>query len=222
MRKFMAGIGLFLLTASLAVTQPSGKDSIVNGPTHEDETISANLDPSEHIKNIGSKKDGAGMCVFSAIEMAALYQGHEEMRGWRNWCAANYAGGGYPEKVEKLLDAWWKKNGTKPIPYMQYEGTDPGPLLEIIDRTRRMACITYGYSPRYGRGFIAHMVNGVHFGPRFGTVLDNNFIGDNSYEWMTRDELVRRMRLSPGGRLGDAWIFVWLTPGAPPPPKARQ
>ncbi len=66
------------------------------------------------------------------------------------------------------------------------------------------------------------MVNGVHFGPKYATVLDNNFIGDNAYEWMTREEFVRRMRLESGGRQGSAWVFVWLTPGAPPPPKARK
>ena len=212
----LAGIAL------LATAQPSGRQSQVNGPTFHGESITADLDLKEHIRNSGSKLDGAGMCVFSSIEMAALYQGLEEMRGWRNWCAAKYRGGGWPAKVEQTLAAWFTEKGVRPIPYMQYEGRDPEPLLKLIDKTNRMACVTYGHSPRYGGGYIAHMVNGVHYGPRWGTVLDNNFVGDDAYEWMECREFVRRVRLESSGREGAAWIFVWLTPGAPPPPKKAR
>ena len=160
------------------------------------------------------------MCVFSSLEMAALSQGLEQMRGFRDWCAANYPGGGYPSKVDKLLAAWFKHKGIEPIPYYQFQGADPGPVLEMIDKTGRMACITYGYGERYGRT-IAHMVNSPCY-RKYGCVLDNNFPckpGDeNQYEWMDRDELVRRMKIGTG----QAWIFVWLTPPPPPAPRSAK
>lgn len=213
---------VFFAVAGLARAQLEDKSSFINGWAHDGDSITADLPESEHLKNVGSRLDGAGMCVFSAIEMAARHQGLEQMRGWRDWCAARYPGGGWPEKVERTLADWFRARAIEPIPYLQYEGNTPEEILAIIDRTRRMASITYGQSPRYGRGTIAHMVNGVHFGKRFGVVLDNNFPGDNAYEWMDRAELVRRARIQPGGRLGPAWIFVWLTPGSPPPPRIVQ
>jgi hypothetical protein len=169
------------------------------------------------MKNIGSKLDGAGMCVFTSIEMAARYQNLEAMRGWRDWCASKYPGGGYPQKVDQLLQAWFTAKSLPAIPYLQYEGKDPEQIMTLIDQTNRMACITYGTSPRYGGGSIAHMVDAILFRGNFGVVLDNNFIGDDKYEWMPRSELLRRMKYGQGS----AWVFVWLTPGSPPPPKAK-
>jgi hypothetical protein len=218
MRQIFYCIALALVFTTHADAQ--GKKSWVGGITYQDATISCDLPNDQQFKNIGSKKDGAGMCVFTSIEMAARYQGLEQMRGWRDWAAANYAGGGYPQKVDQLLSAWWKAKSIKPIPYLQFEGKDPETIMATIDRTNRMASITYGYSPRYGRG-IAHMVNAILYGDKYGTVLDNNFIGDDKYEWMDKAELVRRMRLTPNGQAGSAWVFVWLTPGSPPPPKGR-
>jgi hypothetical protein len=221
MKKFVL-VALGFLSLALFVPGQQPSKSFVNGVTHDGESITADLPESEHIKNIGSRIDRAGMCVFSAIEMAALYQGLEQMRGFRDWCADNYPGGGYPSKVEKLLEAWFKKNNIPPVPYMQYEGNNPEEILTIVNKTERMACVTYGYSPRYGRSFIAHMVNNVMYGKKYGVVLDNNFVGDGAYEWMEKDELIRRIRLQRGGRQGAAWIFVWITPGAPPPPKVGK
>ena len=63
---------------------------------------------SEHITNIGSKKDGAGMCVMSSIEMAARWSNLEAMRGLRDWCAKE-PGGGWPEKVDKQLAKYVKE-----------------------------------------------------------------------------------------------------------------
>jgi hypothetical protein len=72
--------------------------------------------------------------------------------------------------------------------------------------------ITYSYSPRYG-GRIAHMVCSPMYRGKYAVVLDNNFIGEDKYEWMSKEELVNRMK---GG--GGAWVFVWLVPGPPPVP----
>lgn len=211
------------LIAPVAAGQLTGSSQIA-GPSHDGQEITCDLPPQEQFKNVGSKKDGAGMCVFTSIEMAARYQGLEQMRGWRDWCAANYTGGGWPQRVDQLLAAWGKhKNITIP-PYYQYEGKDPSPILSLVDKTGRMASITYGYSPRYG-GQIAHMVCCPAFraNGKYGVVLDNNFVAQRAgdgwkediFEWMPQAELVRRMKLTGG----TAWAFVWLTSPPPPPPR---
>lgn len=211
---------LLIPFASMDAQGPS-QSSKVAGPAYDGCEVTCDLPAHQQFKNIGSKLDGAGMCVFSSIEMAALYQGLEQMRGYRDWWASVSRGGGWPQQVDKSLNAWWKHKNIKPIPYLQYEGKDPEAMLRLIDKTGRMAAITYGWSPRYGQQ-IAHMVNCTGFN-KYGIVLDNNFVSkqsgngwdENIYEWMSPQELVRRAKLTGGS----AWIFVWLTP--PPPPPAR-
>jgi hypothetical protein len=220
MKKIAAIILILFVGTASAQIRPDRK-SWVNGITYEGESITCDLPNDEQMPNIGSFRDGAGMCVFTSIEMAARYHGLDQMRGYRDWVAKNYAGGGWPEKVDKTMSAWFTAKGIDPVPYAQFEGPDPQPMLGLIEKTGRMSSITYGYSPRYGRGSIAHMVNGIHFGPKFGVVLDNNFVGDNKYEWMGTAELIRRARLN-GSRQGSAWIFAWLAPSPPPPPKLKR
>lgn len=222
--KSLLPIGLILTlfaawTIASVEAQPDKKSSWIAGAVYDGVSITCDLDDEQQMKNIGSRLDGAGMCVFTSIEHAARYQNLEQMRGWRDWCAQNYRGGGYPTKVDQLLKAWWAAKKIDPIPYLQYEGTAPEDLLNLCNKTNRMVCITYGYSPRYGRAGIAHMVNGVLY-DKYGVVLDNNFPGQKNYEWMLPNEFVKRMRAEPSGRPGPAWIFIWTTPGAPPPPKA--
>lgn len=222
--KKLALIVAFVLGSVALGQRPDGGGSTVAGPVCDGQELTVDLAPAEQIKNIGSKIDGMGMCVFSAIEMGALAQGLEAMRGWRDWCAARYPGGGFPGKVDKLLAAWWQHKGITPIPYYQYQGNDPGPVLALIDKTGRMPCLTYGYSPRYGQ-LIAHMVCAPGYRGQRACVLDNNFVAKRRadgtwdeaiYEWMAPAELCRRSRLRINGQLGAAWIFCWLPPAAPP------
>lgn len=213
-----AAVFVMLLQAALCGAQSS--KAFVNRTEHNGLKISCVLPNDQQMRNVGSKIDGSGMCVFTSIEHAARFQGLEEMRGFRDWAAANYRGGGWPEKVDQLLGAWWKAKGLQPIPYVQYEGKAPEDLMKVIDRTGRCACITYGYSERYGTR-IAHMVNCVLYADGAGVVLDNNFVGNDKLEWMDRAELIRRMRLDMRGQQGPAWVFCWLTPGNPPPAKKK-
>lgn len=213
MRKAIATLCLLLLP--LIGLAQSGASSFINGVTHDGQSITCDLPGNQHIKNIGSRIDSAGMCVFSSIEMSALYQGLEQMRGWRNWCAQNYRGGGWPEKVDSCLAAWFKTKNIAPLPYIQYQGRNPENILDLCEKTGRMASMTYGYSPRYG-GPIQHMVCNVMFRQNYGVVLDNNFPGEDRYEWVTRQELVRRT-IYPNK---SAWVFVWVA--APPPPSPRN
>jgi hypothetical protein len=215
MRRFFFS---WLILPFLAV--PGGSaDSHVGGNTYDGEELTCDLPGDQHIKNIGSRRDGAGMCVMSSVEMAARWDGLEEYRGLRDWCA-NEAGGAYPEKVDDQLKRYAKAKGLPEPRYFQYTGEDPGPLLELIDTTGRMAAVAYGTSPRYGGQAINHMVCCPKYSGKYGVVLDNNFPGADRYEWIPRAELIRRMKTAagPGGRAthSPAWVFVWLD--APPPP----
>ncbi len=207
---------LIMLTILLLLPQTAqAQKSFINGIVHGEYTLTVDLPGSQQFQNIGSKRDGAGMCVFSAIEMAGLACGLEQMRGWRNWCAEKYAGGGWPEKVDVTLRDWFAYKSIPPIPYIQYEGKDPAPFMDMCEKTRRPFGMTYGYSPRYGRS-IQHMVTGVMFRDKYGVVLDNNFPGEDRYEWVERDEFVRRT-IYPNRQ---AWLFCWLPP--PPPLSPRN
>jgi hypothetical protein len=213
MRNFFVTLGSSLALAASLLAQAS-RSGFINGREHNGEALTCDLPADEHLANIGSRIDGRGMCVMSSIEIAARWQGLESLRGLRDWCAKQ-PGGAYPAKVDRQLSDFCRSKAI-PVPaYLQYEGRDPGPILDLCEKTGRMACVTYGFSPRY-RGTIAHMVCCAKFGGRWAVVLDNNFPGDRSYEWMSRDELARRI-LSPDGR---AWVFVWLAP--PPPPVPRN
>lgn len=207
-------IFLTLVLLLMLGNDAQAQKSFINGIMHGTETITVDLPGSQHIQNIGSKKDGSGMCVFSAIEMSALACGLEQMRGWRNWCAERYLGGGYPSKVDKCLADWFVYKNLPPIPYIQYEGKDPAPFMDLCEKTRRPFGMTYGYSPRYGRT-IYHMVTGVMFRGKYGVVLDNNFPGEDRYEWVERPEFIRRT-IYPGTQ---AWLHCWLPPAPPLSPR---
>lgn len=213
----IAIITLALFTATMIASADyrpySGRNSVEAGRTHDGEYLDCDLLEKDHIPNIGSKVDGAGMCVMSSIEMAARFCGMDQYRGLRDWCASE-EGGAYPSKVDKQLAAFCKAKNLPPPQYVQYEGPEPGPIVEASLSSGRMACITYGWSPRYGKQ-IAHMVNLVKFGGKYATVLDNNFTGVNRYEWMDREELLRRL----GYPRNKGWVFVWL---APPPPASPR
>jgi hypothetical protein len=61
-----------------------------------------------------------------------------------------------------------------------------------------MVGVTYGYSPRY-KSKISHMVDCVHFTDKWAAVLDNNFPGEDQYEWMAPDEFLSRWKQVNGG-----------------------
>lgn len=208
-----------IFSACLCGGQPSWGDrsSPVAGRTFSGEVLDCDLPGTEQIRNIGSHVDGAGMCVMSSIEMAARWHGMEQMRGLRDWCA-NDRGGAYPEKVTKQIAAFCKFKNIPIPPYLQYEGPDPGPVIEAANKSGRMACITYGWSPRYGSPYIPHMTCCPKFSGKYAVCLDNNFPGEDKYEWMEKEELVRRVRHSLGGQ-SSGWVFVWLTSPPPPSPK---
>jgi len=185
-------------------------DSQIGGRTSPDgvEALACDLPALEHLKNTGGS-DGAGLCVFTSVEHCARWQNEESLRGFQQKMRKE-PGGGYPEKLDRMM-ARYCPNAS----YLQYTGTDPS-LLKLALHTGRMPAVTYGFSPRYGNR-IAHMVNLVHFSDRWACILDNNFPGEDKYEWMKPAEFERRWTLGNGG-----WAVFLLNPPPPPVPTSSQ
>lgn len=221
----------FAALAGAAVGQAAGfGPSWVGGPEHKGERVAANCPVEYMAANVGSKIDGAGMCVDTSVETQAKYLGLDDMRGFRDHFAAAEGGGNTPSGLVRQLKAWAARKGIQEPKYLQYTGPDPVPLLDLCGKTGRGCAVAYGYSPRYGRA-INHMVFCPHpWGDRFGAVADNNVFGglaaDESkrFEWMGRDELANRMKTQAdrNGRAvrSDAWVFTFLEPPPPPSPAA--
>ncbi len=178
----------------------------VAGPIAPDGTeIQCDLPASQHLKNIGGS-DGAGLCVFTSISHQARWQGVDVLANFRNWMHSK-PGGGYPEKVDAMIQRICKEKQATVPNYIQVEGDDLE-TLNLALKTGRMPCVTYSFSPsgRYGGQRIAHMVNLAHLDSKWAAVLDNNFPG--TYEWMTPAEFQKTY--APG------WAVILLD--APPPP----
>ena len=104
------------------------------------EQITVDLPIDRMIENIGSKVDGAGMCVMTSITQGGIYQRVAGVENLRDWCA-KLPGGGYPEKVEQQIRQYFKEKGLPEPGYLQYTGPDPEGLLDLIDKTGRTACV---------------------------------------------------------------------------------
>jgi hypothetical protein len=184
----------------------------VGGPRNADGTeLDCDLPERFHVKNRGGS-DGSGLCVFASMRHSGLWADEPVFSGLFEFMFTR-PGGGHPQKVDRMVDAYCKaKNVPKPD-YIQVEGSD----LEIL----RAACkaglmpgVTYYRSPtgRYGGRRISHMVSLVAAGEKWFAILDNNY--PRSYEWMAADEF---RQVYTGGRSG--WAIVPLKPGPPPVPR---
>lgn len=179
------------------------------GPELDGEQITVDLPAELHLKNVGGS-DGAGLCVFTSGHHAAHWGNVRTLYDWRKWMQSQ-PGGGYPEKVDKMLAQYCREKGV-PVPdYVQNTGGDMQ-FLELALRTGRMPCITYaGADGVYYGQTIAHMVNCVHLSPRWFVILDNNYPG--KYLWLPRAEGEKRFKGHAGG-----WSYLFLNPPPPPVP----
>lgn len=195
-------------------TLPAPVGASVGGAKHPDGTeIDGDLPGSWHQRNIASK--GLGCCVFRSIDHAARLQNVPCLWNMPEWMVkSGIEGGGYPSKVAQLIPRMARDKGVPTPAFVQVEGMDMEPL-KLASRTGRMSCVTYSISPtgRYGGSRIAHMVNLAHCDDRHVVVLDNNYVGDNAYEWMNHAEFKRAY--APG------WAVILLAPPPPPPPKSN-
>ncbi len=143
--------------------------------------------------------------------MAARYQNVPEFAGFQKWMTKR-PGGGYPSKVDAMVEKFAAEKGFTIPPYLQHTGGDES-VLDLAIRTGRMPAITYAGRDDFYRGTIAHMVDCAHLDATDGAIIDNNRPG--KWVWMTRAELLDRWRKNGGG-----WAFVFLAP--PPPPAAVE
>lgn len=188
-------------------------DIVLGGPQPPDgSSVQIDYPLSEDMRNIGSKVDGAGMCVMTSAERAAIWAGIDSLRGLRNWCARE-PGGCDPDQFDDQLRRFCKSKGM-PVPdYLQYQGKDPE-FLRLVLKTRRMPGVTYsGADGVQYRRRIAHMLNLVHLADDQVGVFDNNFDAEKRI-WMSEQEFFSRAVF---GRSRNFWAIVWLAPGASPP-----
>ncbi len=208
MRRF----ALVLLLFSSGVA--SAGESKIGGRTSPDgkEAIALDLPSTQHLRNKAGT-DGLGLCVWTSITMSGDWCNEDALRTLQQQMTRE-KGGGWPERVDDLLPRL-----APGVQYVQYTGRDPS-IIQTAIRSGRMPCVTYGYSPRYvgprnPSGRIAHMVDCVHYSANWVAVLDNNFPGDDQYEWMAPAEFVRRWML---GNPNGGWVVLPLRCGPSPVP----
>lgn len=191
-------------------------DSVGAAPNAPDGTEpEIDFPDAQWMKNIGSRLDGAGMCVFTSFEHSMRWAGLEEFRGFRDWCAQKYPGGGYPEKLAKLVKAYCSAKNIsrevfdpdKDMVQIDASSAQAVELIEAALRQNLLPCVTLYYSPKRYGGRIYHMINCAHLDGKQGAELDNNF---RPLEWSNRAECIRRMSLN--NRL---WAVCVNKPGPP-------
>ncbi len=186
---------------------------VTDTPVSPDGTvILLDLPKEHHTKNVGGS-DGAGLCVFTSIMHAAMWQNVAVLWDFQKFMTKR-PGGGYPDKVKKMIAEICKEKGEKEPAYIQIENGDLE-ILKLACKTGRMPSVTYSYSPtgRYGGSKIAHMVTLLHADDKWFCVLDNNY--PKTYEWMSPEEFKRAY--TGGGSAG--WTHLLLAAGPPPCPK---
>lgn len=182
----------------------------VDGETHNGVEVQLPLPPDFHTKNVGGT-DGAGLCVFDSMHHSGIWCDEPVFAAIFDYMK-NHPGGGYPDKVAKMVKQCAKEMGLPEPDYIQVTGKDLGILKEAC-RLGRMPGVTYSRSPtgRYNGRRISHMVNLVHADDNWFVVLDNNYVtGEKHLEWMSPDEFLKTY--SPG------WAVIPLKAGPPFPP----
>lgn len=193
MRKILA----CLLLCSLCV--PARAAFSHDGPVHDGHEVQIDL-PAEILKhNIASR--GLGCCVFRSLDYCGLWQNVPELRDLpEQMVKAGIAGGGWPEKVDQIMQKFAPN-----VEYVQIKGD--WDLIRLALQTGRCVAITYGS---------AHMVCLVSLSDGVGCFRDNNFVGPNELIWGNEREVIAKA----GG--SQVWAVVLLNPRPPAPPHGRQ
>jgi hypothetical protein len=189
----------------------------VGGPTSPDGVeLLCDLPSEFHRKNTASH--GLGLCVFTSIHHAAMWQDVPQLQEFPKWVIdSNIPGGAYPQKIADLIPKICKSRGMTEPDWIQVESNDLE-VLQLACKTGRMPSVTYCSSPtkRYNGGTISHMVSLVHACPKWFVVLDNNYVtpAGKAFEWMSPEEFLRTYSC---GRAG--WAVILLSAPPPPPPR---
>ena len=117
-------------------------------------------------------------------------------------------GGGWPEKVDRMLKAYADEARTYlPAYYHVYGLKSVDTIRKALERGH-MVCVTWGtdYS-HYSGQTIAHMVNAVYLDDQWGAIVDNNF--PNEVLWVRRPTFENYMAWT--GRRGNdgLWAIVF-------------
>jgi hypothetical protein len=161
----------------------------------------------------GEPGKGYGLCVFTSVEVASRWQWVRELAGFQEWMT-RHPGGGYPEKLDRMIAAYCREHSVPTPTYVQHTGGDES-FLDLAVKTDRLPCVTYAgmdgfYKDAWGRDtWIDHMVNLAHLDADTAAIIDNNRPG--AWVWMSRKDFLVRWRAR-----GSGWAVVLLH--SPPPP----
>ena len=151
------------------------------------------------LKNTGGS-DGAGLCVFTSVNVSALLQLENGLYRLRDQMTSQ-PGGGWPEKLDQMI----AKFGGSSVDYAQYQGRDTKPLRDALASGRSPAVTYSGRDPHYS-GYISHMVNLVGWTDSGAVcIADNNFVAADQYVWMSEAEFLERW----AGK-GSGWAVILL------------
>lgn len=162
------------------------------------------------MRNVGSKVDGAGLCVFTSMQHTFRYQGYD-YEDFRKWMESK-PGGGYPEKVDRMIRQYCGEKGVPEPRYVHIVGvSDWDEIVEVLKAALQngyLPCITWGSDCTvYGNRPIAHMVNLIYLDDEWGAIIDNN--RPDKILWVKRpdwDKFTRR---------GGFWAMIYLDNACP-------
>lgn len=203
--------GLLIGDPFLALGREAKAQFVVSGPEYEGIEVACDLPADRHLQNAPGS-DGAGLCVFTTIDMVADWCGERVLLGFRDWMRTK-PGGGFPDKVTAMITAIAAERRMPEPEYIQVTNGD-AKVLEAAVKSRRMIGITYsGRDGVFYRQRVAHMVACVYFDSttNFAAILDSNYPG--KLLWMRCPDLLERWR-----ELGGGWMFALRAPGPPPIP----
>jgi hypothetical protein len=209
MKQQLAAFALLLMVAAFAGSAQVGGRIAPDGKTE----IQIDLPGEYHRRNVSSR--GQGCCVQTSIGHSARWQNIPALIDFQKWVQEKgLTGGAGPSTVDNRLPRCCKDRGYPVAEYLQVRGKDTG-ILKAALKSGRFPAVTYSKSPtgRYRGSRIAHMVSMPHGDEDRVAILDNNYPGDNAYEWMTWDEYMRICNLG-----GSFWAVILLDPGPPPLP----
>lgn len=158
--------------------------------------------------------DGSGLCVWAAASWAMDWHGVSGGRDLLPWMTRK-EGGGWPDKFDAMMKEYFREKN-QPVPgYTQMTGSDTAFVLKALE-SGKLVCATYNHSPtgRYQGRRISHMVCVHHCDGERVAIGDNNYIGDNSYEWLPMEEWKKCFL----GDNGKGWAIAFDPPGPPPVP----
>lgn len=208
--RFLKSLVVLTMLAGVAIAGSIGGFKSPDGKENMNCPLPGNL----HQRNtVGS--DGSGLCVYASARHTGRWQDEQLFIAIFDWMK-QHPGGSYPDKFKRTLLQCAQEKGL-PVPnYIQLQDADIE-ILKTACQNGFMPGVTYGYSPtgRYNGKRIAHMVSLVHASNNWFAVLDNNYPGEQNFEWLSPQEF-KGAHVSPNG-IG--WKVILLT--TPPPPKPR-